>query len=389
MKSKVFLLLSFVLFFAACNHSDIDDVINSVPDEKVDTIAPEPEPEVITTENIIVANEGMWNADNGQLSLISDSVIYNNWFQTTNNMKLGDTPDDIIQCNDTLIAIAVNTSNIIEYIYPNGKHIAATEDIPNNRKLCTDGKYLYVTSYGHSCGNYTFTKGFVAKIDLKTKEVVACCEVGWEPEGIAFYDGKLYVANSGGYAFSEGHDYDSTLSIVDASTMTVTSTVDLGVINLYGPMSICGKYLCINSAGDYSQTPACSVIFDCETHQCEYFETPATYNTASKDKFYIVGSSYDMSTWMQNIKVWVIDPSTCFTGKDPVIEEASDDIKECLANMANPCAIYCSPLTGNIYLSDAGNYTDAGTVYRFTPDGKANGSWNAYISPAHLLAVKK
>lgn len=81
--------------------------------------------------------------------------------------------------------------------------------------MCSDGHYLYVTSYAHRCGGTTFTKGYVAKIDVATKKVTATCEVGWEPEGIRLYDGKLYVANTGGYSFQEHHDYETTISVVD------------------------------------------------------------------------------------------------------------------------------------------------------------------------------
>ena len=108
-----------------------------------------------------------------------------------------------------LIAIAVNWSNIVQFITPAGKAVAATEDVPNNRKLASDGRYVYVSSYGHECGTTDgtreFTKGYVAKIDTETFKVVDAVEVGYEPEGIAYYGGFLFVANTGGYAFQENH----------------------------------------------------------------------------------------------------------------------------------------------------------------------------------------
>ena len=81
--------------------------------------------------------------------------------------------------------------------------------------------------------------------------VVATSEVGYEPEGIALYKGHLFVANTGGYAEQESdHDYETTVSIIDAATMTVVKTIDTHVPNLYGEMSQSGRYLCINSPGD-------------------------------------------------------------------------------------------------------------------------------------------
>ncbi|MDE5923729.1 MAG: hypothetical protein K2G75_00260, partial [Muribaculaceae bacterium] len=94
-------------------------------------------------EKLIILDEGMWQADNGRVSYIEDgSVVSNSWFRDVNGYKLGDTPNDIIQINDNLIAISVNWSNIIQFITPEGKAVAATENVPNNRRLASDGRYV-------------------------------------------------------------------------------------------------------------------------------------------------------------------------------------------------------------------------------------------------------
>lgn len=213
-------------------------------------------------------NEGQWQTDNGRLSYFEDgNIVSNQYFRDANGRKLGDTPNDIEQIDDNRLAIALNWSNIIQFIDTKGKALAATEDVPNNRCMVSDGQYLYVTSYAHDISVNgspgSFVHGFVAKIDLTNYRVADAVEVGYEPEGIALYDGHLFVANSGGYAFQEDHDYERTVSIIDASKMKVTRTVDAGTINLYGVMSRAGQYLCINSSGDYYEVDPCTVIFDC------------------------------------------------------------------------------------------------------------------------------
>ena len=255
-------------------------------------------------EKIIILNEGMWQADNGRVTyFVDDHVVSNQWFRQINGYKLGDTPNDIIQVNDNLIAIAVNWSNIIQFIRPDGKAVAATENVPNNRKLASDGKYVYVSSYGHECetvnGMVYFTRGYVAKIDISTFKVVATCEVGYEPEGIALYKGHLFVANTGGYAFQEDHAYETTVDIINAETMQKTKSIDTGIINLYGKMSQSGKYLCINSPGDYYDVPANGIIFDCQKaldgDHSPFVVIPyaTTYNCTTKDgNFLAIGSRY-------------------------------------------------------------------------------------------------
>ena len=92
-------------------------------------------------ERIILLNEGNWQSDNGKISYFEDDrIVSNQWFRDVNKRKLGDTPNDIIQINNNLIAITVNWSNIIQFISPDGRRVAETEDVPNNRKMATDGK---------------------------------------------------------------------------------------------------------------------------------------------------------------------------------------------------------------------------------------------------------
>ena len=336
-------------------------------------------------ERIILLNEGNWQADNGKITYFEDGkIVSNQWFRDINGYKLGDTPNDIIAVNDNLIAIAINWSNIVQFITPDGKAVAATEDVPNNRKLASDGEFVYISSYGHECGidgQYVeFTKGFVAKIDVSTFKVVAAVEVGYEPEGIACYDGHLFVANTGGYAFQEDHEYETTVSIIDASTMTVTRTVDTGQINLYGKMSQSGKYLCINSPGDYYDIQAATIIFDCEAalngkpdDECfTKLEYAATYNCVTADgDFYAIGSRYSYYTGQYEFNYIMIDPAAAMEyGDAGVCDDFPGTVLSDIKKMSMPYGIYINPYTGYIYATDAASFAEGGTLYQWSPQGQ-------------------
>lgn len=358
---------------------------------------------VSARERIILLNEGNWQADNGKITYFEDgAVVSNQWFRDVNGIKLGDTPEDIIQINDDLIAISVNWSNIIQFITPDGKAVAATEDIPNNRKLASDGDYVYVSSYGHECGIgggfMEFTKGYVAKIDVATFKVVAATEVGYEPEGIALYNGHLFVANTGGYAFQEDHDYETTVSILDAATMRVVRTVDTGQINLYGKMSQSGKYLCINSPGDYYDIQAATIVFDCDKalggapdEECFVkLEYAATYNCVTTDgRFYAIGSRYSYYTGEYEFNYITIDPAEVMEseGASGVGDVFPGTVLTDIKKMAMPYGIYVNPYTGYIYATDAGSFAEAGALYQWSPDGRLLGRHKVYINPAHFLAL--
>ena len=368
-------MMGLSLLFVACSNENGED--NRTPEI--------PKPEIIG-ENLIICNEGNWQSDNGQLSYYDGTagVLTNKWFRQVNGSKLGDTPNDIIQVNDTLIAIAVNWSNIIQYIHPDGTACGATENVPNNRRMCADGNYLYITSYAHKCGNQTFEKGYVAKIDVKTKQVVATCEVGWEPEGVRLYEGKLYVANTGGYAFSENHAYETTVQVVDAETMKSVKTIDTGCINLYGEMSQAGQYLCINSCGDYYNVKPKTVIVDCKTDKVSTFDFPCTYNTTDGKLFYTVGSEFSYNTGAYVYQIKTINPETKEVKDGIFCETITKKIKE----ITSPYELYISPYTQNVYFTDAGSYASAGYLYGYTKEGEELFvKQKVYINPAHILAL--
>lgn len=354
-------------------------------------------------EKIILLNEGTWQADNGRITYFEgDRVVSNQWFRDVNGSKLGDTPNDIIHVKPNLIAIAVNWSNIIQYIDAEGHAVAATEDVPNNRCLASDGAYLYVTSYAHECyttaGWKSFTKGFVAKIDLETYKVVDAVEVGYEPEGIALYKGKLFVANSGGYAFQENHEYEKTVSVVDAASMTVERTIDTGHINLYGSMSLSGQYLCINSAGDYYSEYPATVIFDCEgvlagKPDADCFVAlnyASTSNCVATDgSFLAIGSRYSYLTGEYEFNYITISPSVVMQtgGRDGVAETLPGTVMQDIQSMAMPYGIYVNPYTGYIYATDAAGFAEGGSLYQWSPQGVLLGKHSVYINPSHFLAL--
>ena len=326
-------------------------------------------------DNVFILNEGQWGQNNSTLSKFSltDFKVTNDIFSIMNSKPLGDVGNDIIATEEMLI-IAVNGSNIIQFCDLDGKAIAQTEGVANNRKLVTDpeGNYLYVTSYAND--------GYVAKIDLTSFEVVAETQVGYEPEGIAWYDGKLYVANSGGYAYLGTHDYEDSISIIDASTMEVLNTVSTGAINLGSSFiqnNMYPRYILVNSNGDYYMTPGMSFIFDCETCEVvDYFEELATYATTSGSKFYAIGSSFSYVTYAYEYTMMAVDMAS----GAPVVEEWG---LKGLDEMTSPYGLFHTP-DGRFIVTDAGDYTNRGSMTIFSENGEKIESHTLGVCPAHF-----
>lgn len=214
--------------------------------------------------------------------------------------------------------------------------------------------------------------------------MVATCETGWEPEGIRLYDGRLYVANTGGYSFSEAHDYETTVQVIDAATMKTLRTIDTGCINLYGEMSQAGSFLCINSCGDYYDVKPKTVILDCETEQYHVFDFPCTYNTTDGKMFYTVGSEFSYNTYEYVYHLYTIDPETMHATYGIYNSIVTEKLKE----LQSPYELYISPYTGNIYFTDAKSYATAGFIYGYRSDGtEVFNPQKVYINPAHILAI--
>ena len=357
-------LVMLVILFSGCRMEVNDEVVISTPTK--------------TEDKLLILCEGLWGMDNSCISYLDQGTLVNKWYQKQNpKHRLGDTGNDIIQVNDTLIAISVNWSNIIQYIYPDGRAIAATEDIPNNRKLATDGDYLYCTSYANH--------GYVAKVDVRTKEIVDTCHVGYEPEGIAYYNGRLFVANTGGYSFQEGHDYETTVSVIDTQTMKELKRIDTGCINLYGKMSQCGQFICINSCGDYYDVEPKSVVLNMESEEFWVFDFPATYNCTYDGKFYTIGSAFSYNTGEYQYSIHTISlPS--MQVEEGLAEYAGAE--EVIRQMQSPYGIYISPYSGHLYVSDARSYATNGYVFEFDRQGKQlNKYYLDGLNPAHFLAL--
>lgn len=357
--------LAMCLLLAACTLQPADDVLPTDPSKSDD--------------RLIVLCEGLWGMNNSVMAYLDKGVVTNNWFRLHNpGQRLGDTGNDILLVNDTLIAVSVNWSNIIQYVRPDGTAISATENIPNNRRLATDGKgHLYCTSYAYH--------GYVAKVDIATKQIVDTCQVGYEPEGIAYYDGRLYIANTGGYAGQEPHDYESTISVVDAQTMRELKRIDTGCINLYGDVTQCGQYLCVNSAGDGYGVPSKCVVLNMASDEFRVLDFPATYSTAYGNRIYVIGSGFSHLTGEYTISTHTISlphmtVEEGLSGYQPAVDV--------VAQMQSPYGIYISPYSGHLYIPDARAYTTNAFLYEFDRDGQP---LNKYlikgINPGHLLAL--
>jgi len=206
MKKVLRLLPFFVLavtLFSAC--SDDDD--NFVP----------------KVSQIYVLNEG--NENGSVASIGDDGAVTQNYYEVVNGLPLGKFPQSMA-VNDENVFIVVTTQSNAGYVEVLNKTTFKTEksilglSYPREIALM-DGK-AYVSNGTGADGNYNKLNSEVFPINLSTLELGAKIEVGAGPEKMLISNGKLYVANSGGWS-----NDDNTITVVDTSNDQVIESIEV------------------------------------------------------------------------------------------------------------------------------------------------------------------
>ena len=203
----------------------------------------------ISGKGIFILNNGNWNSNDACISFIdaSTGATTTSAFETVNGIKLGDLGQDMYKAADGKIYIAVSNSKTIFITDSRLKLISSLQLDYSPRAFASDGKDVYVTLY----------EGYLGRIDNNAGQwKLSTTKVGPNPEGVAIADGKAWVANSGGYV-TDGNGfniYNNTVSVVDLSTFSETSTVTVNT----NPKDVCAfdGYIYVSSLGNYYDIPA-------------------------------------------------------------------------------------------------------------------------------------
>lgn len=349
-----------------------------VPPE-VKPVAPGGEENEIT--GFYLLNEGNMGSNKATIDYFDyESGNYNkNIFAERNPgvvKELGDVGNDI-QIYGSKLYIAVNCSHFVEVMdSKTAKHIA-TIPIPNCRYIEFEGRYAYVTSYAGPVEiDPNARLGYVAKVDTTTLEVVAECTVGYQPEDMVICNGKLYVANSGGYRVP---NYDNRVFVIDLESFQVVKTMEVG-INLHRMVQDAYGNIYVSSRGDYYGTPSKTFIIDSNRDiVTDTLHTlPNSNMVAGGDSLYVLSNEFNYTTNSYTISYAVYD----MVQKRIVSRNFISDGTE--KKIKTPYGLAVNPQTREIFVTDAGDYVTPGMLYCFDRYGKLK--WTAVTGdiPAHF-----
>ena len=342
---KCFFLLPF--FFIACD--DLEDKPSIVPESNGDVFE-------TGTAEMYILSEGLFNQNNSSLARYSFNRqrCTNNYFSANNQRRLGDTANDIAIYGNK-IYVVVNVSSTVEVIdFPTGKSIRQISMLRDNgssrqpRAIAFDKDKAYVCSYD----------GTVARIDTTSLEIEEIVTVGRNAEDICVQNGKLYVSNSGGLDYS-GPGVDTTVSVIDITTFKETKKIEVGpnpgkiLPGLEEAVYVVTRGTDIE-AGDYhlvkidSRTDAVATTYD-EKVLSFAIDGPIAY-------LY----TYDYQTKDSVIKVFDLNAGTVI--RDNFITDGTA--------IQTPFSIQLNPFSGNVYITEAYNYTVKGDVLCFNQQGQ-------------------
>ncbi|HBK30824.1 MAG TPA: hypothetical protein DDZ78_04270, partial [Porphyromonadaceae bacterium] len=314
---------------------------------------------------------------------------------------MGDVGNDIGIYGGKLWAV-INCSNKIEVMDVETTKRIGQIGIPNCRFIKFYLGYAYVTSYaGPVVIDPDYEQlGYVAKINTATLQIVDECLVGFQPDELEIVNGKIYVANSGGYmGAGNTKGYERTVSVIDIATFQEEKRIDVAY-NLERIKADSRGDLWVSSRGDYKGLPARLFFIDKEQQKVtDTIPIAATNYWIDDDLLYVYGTEWSYITNDWDISYSIVDtrtheivtvPDTLFAGD--TIQEIRRVPKKIITDgtdkkIEKPYGIMVHPETKDIYITDAGNYVTPGVLYCFDKNGKKKWGVESGNIPGHFVLV--
>lgn len=324
-----------------------------------------------TAADAWLLNEGLWNANDAELSHFStaDGAMDNNAFLAANRRRLGDTGQDLLLYGSRLY-VSVFGSGTIEVLDPATGLSLQQIDMGSRqpRFMAAHGGKIYVSCYSpHS----------LVRIDTLSLQIEATCLLsGLRPEGLCVVGDSLYVCNSFEQQSNGAMTYDSTLSIVSLATFREVGRHPVG-LNPNRVQAVGPARLAVSCWGNYGTEEARIVAVDIAATGLT--TTPTTVNATEMDvsNGAIYALSYDYYG-THRTQFYRIDGTTLAVS--PILQDHAD-------HFVSPYAIKIDPSTGDIYVTDSQNYRANGDLYCFRSDGHLRWKAETTTGPSRICFV--
>jgi DNA-binding beta-propeller fold protein YncE len=337
---------------------------------------------------LYLLNEGNMGSNKSTLDYFNyaTGTFQRNIYAITNPTvpkELGDVGNDLAIYGSRLYAV-INASNKVEVMEAKTARRIGQIEIPNCRYIKFHNGFAYITSYAGPIEinpNYT-QKGYVAKVDTATLTIVDQCIVGFQPDELEISNGKIYVANSGGYmGAGNTENYERTVSVIDLASFKEEKRIDVAY-NLHHIKADQRGNLWVTSRGDYKQLPSRLYFIDKDQQKVTDTLPLAVSNFfLDGDSLYTYSTEWSYVTYSNIITYGIVNTLTREIVSRSFITDGTDKEIEI------PYGILVHPVTKDIYVTDAGNYVSPGMLYCFNKNGKKKWSVRTGDIPAHFALI--
>lgn len=317
----------------------------------------------LSTDAVYIANEGNWGAANASLSIYDPATmsVENGVFHRSNGVPLGDVAQSLSVYGDDLYVV-VNNSGVVFRVD------RKTMTVKDKIEGLTSPRFMVLASE---------SKGYIS--DLYSNQITifnpATCEVtgaislpeNSSSEQMVVMGSKLYVA---------WWSYGNQIYEIDTKTDKVVDSIEVGL----QPCSLVadseGRLWALSDGGGYPENPAGYeaprlMRINTATNTVErtftftegdYFSSRLALNGAADTLYYTVGG-----------KVWRMAVGDSQLPTTPFIDEGTY-----YYSMA------VDPVSSELYVGDAGDYVNPGSVTRFASNGTQIDKFSVGISPSGI-----
>jgi Domain of unknown function (DUF5074) len=309
-----------------------------------------------SAKGVYIVNEGLFQHGDATLSYydITSGTVFQRVFFSVNHKMLGDVANSMCTRGGTGYVV-VDGSAKVEIMDLRTNASAGTIDIgaglsPRQLAFVNDTLALVTCLYDAS----------VRLVNVRSRSLVQRIPVGPNPEGIAIAEGKAFVANS-------GLGLGTTLSVVDLSTFTVSATLTIGdnpvavAVDADGMIAV----VCVGFYNDFGDpnddTPARLKIVD-------------PFTATVVDSILIGGHAYKIG----------IDPDgLAYVPSTDSVLVVDTRLRQVVRTFVQGAfyGIVVDRVSGDVYLSDAKDFQQPGTVSVYSRSGQLKTQFGVGVIP--------
>lgn len=315
-------------------------------------------------KGVFVVNQGNFGSGTGTLTFYNgDTILEQKAFQLNNpGQVLGNVAQSMIKVDDKLYVAINNAGKFVMLDADNLKLIGSITMIDQPRYFTYwTNQFLYLSEWGISG-----IDGKIHKINPFDGSIVNTEFVGGGPEEMLILDDKLYICKSGGYQNdSLLLSYNLLTDNIDNAYVIGPNPVNIITDKLETLWILCSGFF--DFANPDNNTPGRLVQFDegniINSWELENGAISLAHDFGADVLYYIAGEKimkFDMKSGSE--------PELFFSGKFYSLE--------------------VEPITGNLYASDAKDFTSNGEVVIISPSGQKINSFPAGQIPGYIYFVQ-